>query len=80
MAETCHFMFCLHKSIKGLEKFTKLDLDSYKHTQASPSGFTQKSITETEKCSLKQRHGFFPKHASFSLGQDLQVGFLELDG
>ena len=48
MAETCYFMLCLHKSIKGLEKFTKIDLDSYKHTQASPSGFTQKYITENE--------------------------------
>ena len=48
MAETCYFMFCLYKSIQGLEKFTKLDLDIYKHTQASPSGFTQKYITENK--------------------------------
>ena len=48
MAETCYFMFCLYKSIQGLEKFTKIDLGSHKHTQASPSGFIQKSITENQ--------------------------------
>ena len=48
MAETCYIMFCLHKSIKGLEKFTKLDIGSYKHTKAIPSGFTQKYITENK--------------------------------
>ena len=46
MAETCYFMFCLHKSLNGLEKVTKIDLGSYRHTQASPSGFTPRSITE----------------------------------
>ena len=46
MAETCSFMFCLHNSLKGLEKLTKIDLGNYKHTQVSPSGFIQKSITE----------------------------------
>ena len=46
MAETCYFMFCLYKSIQGLEKFTKIDLGSPKHTQTSASGFIQKSITE----------------------------------
>ena len=46
MAETCYFMFCLYKSIQGLEKFTNIDLGSHKHTQTSASGFTQKYITE----------------------------------
>ena len=48
MAETCYFMFCLHKSIQGLEKFTKIDIGSYKHTQASPSGFTPRYIIENK--------------------------------
>ena len=69
MAETCYFMFCLHKSIKGLEKFTKLYLGSYKHTQASPSGLTQKYITENKWNTLKHALMYLPKVESFSLGK-----------
>ena len=79
MAETCHFLFCPHKSIQCLKNYTKLDLHSTNHTQACPSGFTQNNSQKINESHSNRDMGFCQKVHHFLQASDLQVRFLAFD-